>query len=62
MNSTLSQAEITKILMSKLDKALSDIGHLSIVSASEMIDILLDIRLLALSLEGAEPHDLLVVE
>ena len=53
MNSTLNREEITGTLLAKLDKTLSDIGHLNIVSASEMIDLLLDIRLLALSLDEA---------
>ena len=45
-----------QLLVIKIDDTLADIGNLTIVEASKMIDALLDMRLMALSMREPYPE------
>ena len=50
MISTVIQDHIELLIM-KIDETLADIGNINVVETSKMIDVLLDMRLVVLSMK-----------
>jgi|GEM_PF-5493630 len=45
-----------QLLIIKIDDTLADIGSVSMVEASKMVDVLLDMRLMVLSMRESRPE------
>lgn len=44
-------SDSVELLVMKIDETLADIGNINVVETSKMIDVLLDMRLVALSIK-----------